>query len=104
MKYRVRLMPEAEIQRDKTVEYYLTRSVQGAISWFDSFESAIEFLTHDLERYPPADESKTVGSEVHQINFGTQLNRPTHRLLFTIEGDLVRVLTLRRHSQDRWLG
>ena len=102
MAYLVELTKEAETNRDDIFRYYLERSVQGAHNWYSAFEEAISMLGQTPERFATAREDKKYSLNLQQINFGTQPTRPTHRLIYTIDGNRVVVLTLRHLHQDRW--
>jgi hypothetical protein len=49
--------------------------------------------------WPLADESKDAGSDIREALFGRR--RHVYRILFRIEGNVVRILRVRHASQDR---
>lgn len=101
---KVVLTQEAETNRDETCQYYLERSEQGAHNWFRAFEGAVQSLETNPNRFAIAAENDDYSLKIQQLSFGTKQTRPTHRLLSTVEGSEVTVLTLRHLHQDRWTG
>ncbi len=81
MSYLVHLSVETEKNRDQAFRYYLERSPQGARRWFAAYEKAILALASDPLRYAVARENEKNSAKLQQINFGTKLSRPTHRLI-----------------------
>ncbi|NOZ40982.1 MAG: hypothetical protein GXP24_12275 [Planctomycetes bacterium] len=102
MSYLVHLSTETEKNRDQAYQYYLERSPQGAHRWFTSYEKAIFALISDPHRYAVARENDNFSAKLQQINFGTKLSRPTHRLIFYVEERTVYVVTLRHLHQQDW--
>ena len=102
MSYLVELTQEAETNRDEIYRYYLERSELGAHHWYLAYEGAISFLEQNPNRFGVASEDAKHSVTLQQINFGTKPSRPTHRLIFTVDGNRVTVLTLRHLHQDRW--
>lgn len=101
MNYTVHLSAEAERNRDCAYLYYLERTQQGAYSWFAAYERAVQALASDPERYAVARENEQFPVKLQQLNFGTQSNRPTHRLVYYVKGTDVYVVTLRHlHQRD----
>lgn len=102
MSYAVFLTAEAERNREQAYLFYLERSLQGAHRWFAAYEKTIDKLIDDPERFAIARESEDFPTKLQQINFGTRVSRPTHRMLFYIEDQTVVVVTLRHLMQDIW--
>jgi hypothetical protein len=62
------------------------------------FERELEKLSTLPERFPLAPENGLVDAEIQQMIFGRR--QGAYRVLFTIQGDEVRVLHIRRAAQD----
>ena len=102
MSHTVRLSAETEQNREHTYQHYLERTLQGAHRWFAAYEQAIRDLTKDPERYAVAPENQHYQVKLQQINFGTKPSRPTHRLLYYLDGETIYVVTLRHLHQKNW--
>jgi plasmid stabilization system protein ParE len=75
------------------------RSSEEAARWYDQIVRAIETLREAPERCPLARESELHPKGLRELHFGVS-RRPTHRIVFTIDGDTVIVLRV-RHSARR---
>jgi plasmid stabilization system protein ParE len=75
------------------------RSVEQAKRWYTGIRVAIRSLRKNPERCAMAIESDLLAEGIRQLNFGIG-RRPTHRIVFTIDGDTVVVLRVRHVSQD----
>lgn len=104
MTYVVQLAAEAEEGRRGAYEYYAERSQAGAARWFDAYQRLVEVLRQDPHRFARAREAEDLGIDLREALFGTRPTRPTHRLLFVIHVDTVRVLAVRHHAQQDWTG
>jgi plasmid stabilization system protein ParE len=70
------------------------RAPQTAASWLNRFEQALRTLERQPQSHPLARESKKADVEIREFLFG---KRPwVFRSLFTIDGDKVRILCIRR--------
>ncbi len=69
-----------------------------ASRWLDRFEEALQTLSHNPRRCRLAPENDLVPVEVRQLLFGR--GRNVYRALFTISGDDVQVLHVRRAVRD----
>jgi plasmid stabilization system protein ParE len=99
MKYRVLIQRRAE--RDLN-EYYLwaaKRAPRTAARWHLRFEAEILSLANLPAGCGLAEESGFRGYEIRQLLFGRRPN--VYRVLFTIDGNLVRVLRVRRASRRK---
>ncbi len=74
------------------------RSPQGAEAWRIRIINAIKSLEIAPERHALARESAAFPVEIHCLLSGK--NRSVFRILYQIKGDEVRVLAIRRPSQD----
>ena len=104
MSYSVFFSAETESNLEQTYLYYLERSRQGAIRWFQAYERAVRMVQSDPQRFAVERENDRFDVKLQQINFGTKLSHPTHRLLFYIEDRTVYIVTLRHLHQSDWQG
>ena len=65
-----------------------------ASAWYERFVEQLKSLDRAPERCPIARESKRVFLEVRELHYGRRAN--VFRILFTIDGDAVRVLRIVR--------
>jgi plasmid stabilization system protein ParE len=75
------------------------RSNEQAGRWYSRIHAAILSLEHMPERCGLATESTLSIAGVRQLLFGLG-RRPTHRIVFGIEGDEVIIFRVRYTSQD----
>ncbi len=75
------------------------RSAEQAERWFRQIYQAIRKLPESPDRYGPAPEADLLPEGLKQSLFGVS-NRPTHRIVFTIDVDAITVLRVRHTSQD----
>jgi plasmid stabilization system protein ParE len=94
MAYRVETSAQAEIDATEILEWLMAQDAgETGIRWFRALEEAIHSLATFPERCPLAPENARFPYEVRQLLYG---RRPhVYRILFTIEGDTVRVLHIR---------
>lgn len=72
---------------------------ETAARWLDRFEEALETLSTNPTRCSLAPENDLVDPPVYEFFFGKRTAR--YRALFTIEGDCVFVLHIRRGTMDK---
>lgn len=77
------------------------RSEEQALRWWDGIHDALETLKDNPQRCVLARENPKYDNELRELHFGIG-SRPTHRILFVIDPDAVRVLTVRHAAQDDW--
>ena len=65
--------------------------------WLNHFYAELQTLAHDPHRCSLAPENHKLSREIRQLLFGKRPN--VFRAIFTIEGDTVRVLRIRRGSR-----
>ncbi len=98
MSYRVVLTANAKAN----LRSYYVRAAETApmtaSRWLDRFEEALQTLSHNPRRCRLAPENDLVPVEVRQLLFGR--GRNVYRALFTISGDDVQVLHVRRAVRD----
>jgi plasmid stabilization system protein ParE len=72
---------------------------ETAVRWLNRFEEALQTLSNNPTRCPLAPENDLVDRPVYQFLYGKRSTR--YRALFTIEGDRVLVLHIRRGTMDK---
>jgi len=77
------------------------RAPHTAALWLQRFEAELQTLARFPERFPLAPEDALVEPEIRQMVFGRR--QGAYRALFTIIGDHVQVLHIRRAVRD-WAG
>lgn len=75
------------------------RSAEQAERWYQGIRAAISSLATSPESYPFATEREVLPYDVRELHFGLGA-KPTHRVIFTIVGETVLVLTV-RHAARR---
>lgn len=99
MSFKVEVARSAEQDIQSAFDWWREhRSAEDAIRWLDQIYPAIASLESMPRRCEQAVEHRGAQSELRQLLFGIG-DRPTHRILFTIEGDTVTVLRVRHASQ-----
>lgn len=81
--------------------YYLHAAQHAPLTaarWLNRFEQSIATLSADPQRCAVAAESAVVEGEIRQLLVGKR--RSIFRVLFTITGDEVQVLHIRRGTMD----
>ena len=99
MKFRVELSERAETDLQN---YYLVaakHAPETAALWFNRFAAALETLALNPDRCTLAPENDLVDEAIYQFPFGKNLGR--FRTLFTIIGDRVVILHVRRGTMDK---
>jgi plasmid stabilization system protein ParE len=97
MKCRVIIQGPAENDLE---EYYLWAARQApetAARWLNRFHAELQKLADNPQSWPLAPENGKVTREIRQLLFGKRPN--VYRAVFTIDGDTVRVLRIRRASR-----
>ena len=74
------------------------RSKDQADNWFTQIHSAIEPLRDRADGCPLAPETELLPTGLRQLQFGVR-SRPTHRIVFTIDGTRVVILRVRHVAQ-----
>jgi plasmid stabilization system protein ParE len=100
VRFEVRVLPHAEKELLRTIDWIRERSVRAAERYCAAFEEALVDLADDPQRFPLAFENDDVVIELKQCLFGTPRGRK-HRIVFTTVGNEVRILHVRGPSQDR---
>ena len=98
MSYRVVITANA---KTNLRSYYVRAAESAPVTasrWLDRFEEALQTLSHNPRRCRLAPENDLVPVEVRQVLFGRGSN--VYRALFTISGDDVQILHVRRAARD----
>ena len=98
MSYRVVITANA---KTNLRSYYVRAAESAPVTasrWLDRFEEALQTLSHNPRRCRLAPENDLLPVEVRQLLFGR--GRNVYRALFTISGDDVQVLHVRRAVRD----
>ena len=96
MEFKVEITPQAEADIEQAFQNIHDRSPGNAVAWRHQLYEKIQTLRTLPERCSLAPENEHVSSEVRQILFGW------YRILFIINGDVVRIVTV-RHGARRFL-
>jgi plasmid stabilization system protein ParE len=98
MRYRVLIQPGALRSLEAQCEHIAQDNPAAAARWFNRFLTGIEKLSSFPERCPVARESEFAGREIRLWLFGKR--RGVRRVYFVIDGDTVRILSIRHASQS----
>lgn len=99
MKFRVRVLPKAELQLCSSALWWSeNRDPQQAANWLEGFEHAIATLDTDPARFALAPEKDEFPEEIRELLYGLG-SRLTHRALFEVRDDEVLVHAIRHHAQ-----
>ena len=93
----------AQRAKDDLRHYYLVAAERAPVTaarWLERFETALGSLANNPERCPLAPENDLVDPTIYQFFFGKQSGK--YRALFSIEGNAVLILHIRRGG--RWPG
>lgn len=96
MTYRVVVTAKAKADAVEAFRWFAEQSPTAAAHWYAGLEKALVKLDQNPERHPIAeDESERFGFIMRQMLYGRR--RGVYRILFSVEGDLV-ILHSVRHS------
>ena len=99
MKYTVMITDPARDQLLANARWWAeNRSVEQAIRWYDGFLESLQSLANSPEKHRHAREDDQFKDELREAYYG--LSRRTHRAIFRIDGDVIRVLAVRHLAQD----
>ncbi len=93
------VLPRAQADIESIIRYIAERSPQGALAWQERWDEALVELRKSPLASALAPESANYGSEIRQLLFKTRRGR-TYRVLFTVVGRGVFILTVRGPGQD----
>jgi len=94
MAFRVETSAQAESDANSILEWLLSEHAgETGIRWFLALDDAIATLASFPERCPLAPETGRFPFEVRQLLYGRKPH--AYRILFTIEGEVVKILHIR---------
>lgn len=100
MIYRVILSRRAVNDLDESYLWAVRHAPFTAAAWRARFYDKLQTLTKNPQRCGFARENRKVPIEIRQLLFGKRPN--IYRVLFTLDGGVVRILRIRR-AQQRFL-
>lgn len=99
MTFRVEVAAQAEKDAEEILNWLLSEGAgKTGIRWFHGLEDAVASLANFPKSSPIAPESIRFHFEVRQLFYGRKPH--IYRILFTIEGEVVKVLHI-RHGRRR---
>lgn len=99
MNFDVRITAQAKADITRNALWWSeNHSVSQALVWIDALEKQIASLDTMPERFALAPEHGRFSYDIRQMLVG--LNRPTYRLIYTIQTNAVIVLTVRAAEED----
>lgn len=99
MPYRTEFTKRSARAVNDTLEWLGNRSPEAADQFFDQLQEQLQKLRDNPERYPSAEEAAEFGFDLREATFGKK--RSVYRVLFTIEGEFVRITHVRRATMDK---
>ena len=100
MTRQVIFLPRAEADIEASARWWAeNHSVEQADRWFGAMHEQLKTLADLPERHGLSAENDEFPYEIRDKLLGTG-SRPSYRAVFTIRGDTVFVLTVRRAAQD----
>jgi len=100
MAFRVETSAQAESDANSILEWLLSEHAgETGIRWFLALDDAIASLARFPERCPLAPEAGRFPFEVRQLLYG--LKPHMYRILFTIDGETVKILHIRHVRRER---
>src|SRR5690348_2211700 len=97
MTYQVAVQPSAEAEMEAAYEWAAERAPITAARWYNGLVDAIRSLADNPERCPLAPENDYFPEEIRNLIYGKRRN--AYRIIFTIRGDTVHVLQVRRGAR-----
>lgn len=98
--FQVVITPEADLDIQQNYEWWRdNRSADQAREWYEKIFVEMQTLQHMPERCSKALEATRIGRNIRQLYF-TIGHRITHRIVFLVEADTVKVLRVRHVAQD----
>ncbi len=96
--HRVIVLARAARDTEAILAWLKTRSERGALRWKAALDSASVRMSEDPLRFPLIPEKLRLRFEVRNVLFKTRKGK-FYRAIFTIVGDEVRILRIRRPAQ-----
>ena len=101
MKFRIIVLPQAQEYLLRNAEWWAKhQSADKAAEWLDVVQEQLETIVNFPESHPISEESAELPYPIRDRRVGLG-SRAAFRAVFTIQGDTVFVLTVRRCTQDR---
>jgi plasmid stabilization system protein ParE len=99
MSYRITITQVAERDIRQALTWWRdNRSSEQAERWYNKIYPAIATLSKQPDRCPLAPETDLLPTGLRQLHFGVS-RKATHRIVFTIEGQEVKVVRVRHFAQ-----
>jgi plasmid stabilization system protein ParE len=98
MRYRLRVLPEADSDIDRLYVWIADRSSDGAATWYRRLSEVVESLSERPLSFGLAPEHGLAGREIRNVNFKTRRGR-LYRILFEVRENEVLVLHVRGPGQ-----
>src|SRR3954452_15976239 len=92
MVFRIEIDPAAAADIEEIHDWFVDRSPEWAERWRRGLFKAIQTLKKLPRRCPRVPERESYGGEVRQLLYGKRSS--VYRVVFSIEGDLVRILAV----------
>lgn len=100
MKYCLTILPQAREDVWRNAEWWTCHhSSEQAARWLDAIQSQLESIVDFPESHSLSAENKEFPYEIRDKLLGLGA-RPSYRAVFTVKGDTVYVLTVRRSAQE----
>jgi len=97
MSFRVEILPRAKLDIEAIYGYIAQRAPQAAQRWVDGIFAGIHSLAVEPRRFSVATEADLFPYELRQMLYG---RKRSHRVIYSIRGDVVSVITVRHTAQD----
>jgi plasmid stabilization system protein ParE len=96
--YRIEIQPRAQADTAESFRWLYERAPAAAVRWRDGLLKAIDVLKKNPERHPVSgEESERFGMAIRQMLYGRRCG--IYRVLFTVEGETISVLAIRRSAR-----
>jgi plasmid stabilization system protein ParE len=99
MTYRVVIQQPALDDLDEYYRWAAKHAPDTAAKWLNRFQAELQTLADQPQRCSLAPENGRVSREIRQLLFGKRPN--VYRAIFTVDGEAVRVLRVRRATRMR---
>lgn len=97
MSFEIEYTANARRELEDTYLWIKARAPISAVRWREDLIAKVELLSDDPHRHRLAPESKKFSCDIRQILF--RKRRSQFRILFTITGQRVVILSIRHHSR-----
>ena len=98
MTYQVALHRRAEEDLASTATWISRQSPEGAAHWLDAYDRLVDELRQNPLAHGLAPEDEFIQRTIRQAFFKTRRGK-AYRIIFTIEGDEIRILRVRGPGQ-----